>query len=72
MGFLFATITSAVGIGSIWKFPYALFAGWAIPDRMLIEELGLSPAGGRVLRSLLRYVAPAAIAATAVSAVFSY
>ena len=28
----------------------ALFAGWAIPDRMLIEELGLSPAGGRVLR----------------------
>ena len=49
----------------------ALFAGWAIPDRMLIEELGLSPAGGRVLQALLRYVAPAAIAATAVSAVIS-
>ncbi len=49
----------------------ALFAGWAIPDRMLVEELGLSPAGGRVLRSLLRYVAPAAIAATAFSAAIS-
>jgi NSS family neurotransmitter:Na+ symporter len=49
----------------------ALFAGWAIPDRMLVEELGLSPAGGRVLRAILRYVAPAAIAATAVSAIFS-
>ncbi len=49
----------------------ALFAGWAIPDRMLIEELGLSPAGGRVLRAILRYVAPATIAATTVSAVFS-
>jgi NSS family neurotransmitter:Na+ symporter len=49
----------------------ALFAGWAIPERMLVEELGLSPAGGHVLRSLLRYVAPAAIAATAVSAVIS-
>jgi NSS family neurotransmitter:Na+ symporter len=49
----------------------ALFAGWAIPDRMLIEELGLSPAGGRVLRTILRYVAPVAIAATAFSAVFA-
>ena len=49
----------------------ALFAGWAVPDRMLVEELGLSPAGGRVLRAILRYVAPAAIAATTVSAVIS-
>ena len=51
----------------------ALFAGWAIPDRMLVEELGLSPAGGRVLQAIiLRYIAPAAIvAATAISAVFS-
>jgi NSS family neurotransmitter:Na+ symporter len=49
----------------------ALFAGWAIPERLLIEELGLGPAGGRVLRVLLRYVAPAAIAATALSAVYS-
>jgi NSS family neurotransmitter:Na+ symporter len=49
----------------------ALFAGWAVPDRMLVEELGLSPIGGRVLRFLLRYAAPAAIAATAVSAVIS-
>jgi len=44
----------------------ALFTGWAIPDRMLAEELGLGPRTGRVLRALLRYVAPAAIAATAV------
>jgi neurotransmitter:Na+ symporter, NSS family len=49
----------------------ALFAGWAIPDRMLGEELGLSPGGDRIVRLILRYVAPAAIAATAVSAVFS-
>ena len=49
----------------------ALFAGWAIPDHMLIDELGLRPRGARVLRAILRYVAPVAIAATAVSAVFS-
>jgi NSS family neurotransmitter:Na+ symporter len=49
----------------------ALFAGWAIPDRMLVEELGLGPTAGHVLRAILRYVAPGVIAATTVSAVFS-
>jgi len=48
-----------------------LFAGWAIPDRMLVEELDLSPAGGRILRIILRYIAPAAIVAATISAMFS-
>ena len=49
----------------------SLFAGWAIPDRMLVEELDLSPAGGRILRIILRYIAPAAIVAATISAMFS-
>lgn len=47
-----------------------LFAGWAVPSDMLTDELGLSRAGGRWLQVLLRYVAPAAIAAAALSALF--
>jgi NSS family neurotransmitter:Na+ symporter len=46
----------------------ALFAGWAIPRAMLFEELQLSRLGTCVLRVTLRYVAPIAIAATAISA----
>jgi NSS family neurotransmitter:Na+ symporter len=49
----------------------SLFAGWAIPDRMLVEELDLSPAGGRILKIILRYIAPAAIVAATISALFS-
>jgi len=45
----------------------ALFAGWAVPAGLLTEELHLTPATARVLRVLLRYVAPLAIAATAIS-----
>ena len=48
----------------------AVFAGWALPERMLVEQLGLGPGGGRILRIILRYVAPAVIAASAASAVF--
>jgi NSS family neurotransmitter:Na+ symporter len=48
----------------------AVFAGWAVPDRMLVEELDLTPAGGRILRVILRYIAPAAILAAAMSALF--
>jgi NSS family neurotransmitter:Na+ symporter len=48
----------------------ALFAGWAVPDQMLVEELRLRPAGARSLRIALRYVAPAGIAAAALSSVF--
>jgi neurotransmitter:Na+ symporter, NSS family len=49
----------------------ALFAGWAVPDRMLVEELRLGPAGAFALRTVLRYVAPVAIAAAALSALFT-
>ena len=48
----------------------ALFAGWAVPDRMLAEELDLSTTGARILRVILRYVAPAAIVAAAISTLF--
>jgi NSS family neurotransmitter:Na+ symporter len=48
----------------------SLFAAWAIPDRMLVEELGLGPTAGRILKVILRYIAPVAIVATAVSALF--
>ena len=44
----------------------ALFAGWAVPAGVLEDELALRPAVGRGLRILLRYVAPAGIAAAAV------
>jgi NSS family neurotransmitter:Na+ symporter len=54
----------------IGGFAIAAFAGWAVPERMLAEELGLGPRGARILRVILRYVAPAAIAATAISAIF--
>jgi NSS family neurotransmitter:Na+ symporter len=39
----------------------AIFAGWALPERLLVEELRLSPAGATVLRLTLRYVAPIGI-----------
>jgi NSS family neurotransmitter:Na+ symporter len=42
----------------------ALFAGWALPRSLLIEELGLSERGARALRWVLRWAAPALIAAT--------
>jgi NSS family neurotransmitter:Na+ symporter len=48
-------------------FAIALFAGWAAPAGLLVEELRLGPAMARALRVLLRFVAPVAIAATAVS-----
>ena len=48
----------------------ALFAGWAIPERVLLEELRLSPAACRILRILLRYVVTSEIVVTTISAVF--
>ena len=39
----------------------ALFAGWAVPQRMLAEELRLGPAAAAALGAALRYVAPAGI-----------
>jgi NSS family neurotransmitter:Na+ symporter len=46
-------------------FAIALFAGWAVPDRMLTEELRLTPAGAFALRLTLRYIAPIGIAVAA-------
>lgn len=43
----------------------SLFAGWALPERLLAEELRLSPAALARLRFVLRYVAPAGIVAAA-------
>jgi len=44
-------------------FAIALFAGWVVPYEMLAKELRLTPVGAAVLRFMLRYVAPAGIAA---------
>jgi NSS family neurotransmitter:Na+ symporter len=44
-------------------FAIAVFAGWAVPAGVLEEELALGPRAGGMLRFLLRYVAPAGIAA---------
>jgi NSS family neurotransmitter:Na+ symporter len=46
-------------------FLLALLAGWALPERLLADELGLAPAASARLRRILRYVAPAVIGATA-------
>jgi neurotransmitter:Na+ symporter, NSS family len=39
----------------------ALFVGWAVSERLLQEELKLGRTGTRMLRFLLRYVAPITI-----------
>lgn len=46
----------------------SLFAGWALPERLLAEELRLSAAALARLRFVLRYVAPAGIFAAALPA----
>ena len=43
-------------------FGLAIFAGWIIPARVLAEELGLGTTQVRILRVLLRYVAPITVA----------
>jgi neurotransmitter:Na+ symporter, NSS family len=45
----------------------ALFVGWSLPSRFLIEELQLGHAASVILRALLRYVAPAVIAAVSLA-----
>jgi NSS family neurotransmitter:Na+ symporter len=45
----------------------ALFAGWALPGRVLAEELGLPPRAAALLGWLLRWAAPALIAAAALA-----
>jgi NSS family neurotransmitter:Na+ symporter len=44
-------------------FALALFVGWALPASLLTGELRLSPSGLRLLRTALRYIVPAGIAA---------
>jgi NSS family neurotransmitter:Na+ symporter len=48
----------------------ALFAGWALPQSVLAEELRLGARGARLLRGLLRYVVPLLIAAVALAPLF--
>ncbi len=48
-------------------FLLAVLAGWALPASLLAEELRLTGAGAARLRWVLRYVAPAGIAAAALA-----
>jgi NSS family neurotransmitter:Na+ symporter len=41
----------------------AVFGGWVVPARLLVEQLGLSQFAGRALVILLRYVVPLGITA---------
>jgi NSS family neurotransmitter:Na+ symporter len=52
-------------------FGLAIFAGWFMPQRLLDEELGLTPGGARILRALLRYVAPVGIGAVAIGSMLA-
>jgi NSS family neurotransmitter:Na+ symporter len=45
----------------------ALFVGWALPTRFLVEELRLGHVATAILRALLRYVAPGAIVLTSLA-----
>ncbi len=51
----------------IGGFALAMFAGWALPRSLLMEELQLGEGGARRLRTLLRYAVPLAIAAAALT-----
>ena len=41
----------------------AVFGGWVVPARLIVEQLGLSQPAGRALMILLRYVVPLGITA---------
>ena len=49
------------------SFALALFGGWAIPTSLFAEELRLGPTSIAVIRALLRYVVPCAIAAASLA-----
>lgn len=51
-------------------FAIAIFAGWVVPVRSLVGELGLSPLGAAALRIILRYVVPLGIAAVGLGPLF--
>jgi len=48
-------------------FTIALFAGWVVPTRTVVDELGLSSTGAAVLSLTLRYVVPLGIATVAIA-----
>jgi NSS family neurotransmitter:Na+ symporter len=50
-------------------FAISVFAGWVAPERLLVEELRLTPRGALALRVVLRYVAPVGIAAATLAPV---
>lgn len=52
-------------------FALALFAGWVVPARAMVSELGLSRAGERLLMVMLRYVVPLGIAAVGLGPLFA-
>jgi neurotransmitter:Na+ symporter, NSS family len=49
------------------SFALALFGGWVIPASLFAEELRLGPTGIAVIRVLLRYIVPCAIAAASLA-----
>ncbi len=52
-------------------FALALFAGWMLPERLLLAELGLKPGTARLLQLLLRTIVPACIAVVTAFPFFS-
>lgn len=52
-------------------FGIAVFAGWVMPQQVLVAQLRLAPATAAALRLLLRWVAPVGIAAVALATVFA-
>jgi NSS family neurotransmitter:Na+ symporter len=64
----YATSNVMLPIGG---FALALFAGWALPRAVLLEELGLRERSAALLRFTLRWVTPALIAATALAPVLA-
>lgn len=51
-------------------FAISVLAGWALPERLLVEELRLGRAGAFALRVTLRYIAPVGIAVATVAPAF--
>jgi NSS family neurotransmitter:Na+ symporter len=52
-------------------FALAFFAGWILPERVLAEEMGLSPRMAQSLEILLRFVVPSCIAVVALFLLFA-
>jgi neurotransmitter:Na+ symporter, NSS family len=52
-------------------FALALFAGWVLPERLLLAELGLKPGTARLLQLLLRTLVPVCIAVVTVLPLFA-